>query len=240
MNDAATDRAAMLATLLRERRSVRGYLSRPVSDDVLASVFSMAQCAPSGCNAQPWQVHVASGDAANGLREALHGAAATGCDLDVDFPLTGPYPAGVFRQRQIGAAVALFEATRVARDDRDARTQSMLRNFRFFEAPHVAFLFLPDWARDREIFDCGLYAQSLMLALTAYGIASCPQASLGYYADIIRQQLDIEGDMRLLLGISFGYADTTHPANRVRTERAHISEAVEIHTQPSNAIRQAR
>ena len=56
-----------------------------------------------------------------------------------------------------GAAVRAL-----VRSDRAAAT---LRNFALFDAPHVAFLFLPAWAGMREAADVGMYAQTLMLAL---------------------------------------------------------------------------
>ena len=44
---------------------------------------------------------------------------------------------------------------------------------------------------------------------------SCPQGLLSFYADTVRAELGItEG--KLLVGISFGYADQTAPVNRVR------------------------
>ncbi|MEO6698644.1 MAG: nitroreductase family protein, partial [Paraperlucidibaca sp.] len=56
---------------ITQRRSVRGYLPESVSDDVLRSVFELAQAAPSNCNVQPWQVYVASGETRDCLRERM-------------------------------------------------------------------------------------------------------------------------------------------------------------------------
>jgi len=145
-----------------------------------------------------------------------------------DFPLTEKYP-GEYRQRQIGAAVALFEATGVARDDKMARLQSMLRNFALFDAPHALFLFMPDWAGWREAADCGMYAQSLMLAMAAHGVGSCAQGALSHYAAFVREQLGIDPSLKLLFGMSFGFEDVAHPANRARTDRASVAEAITFH-----------
>ena len=57
---------------IRERRSIRGFeKDRPVEDSVLREALSLAQCAPSNCNVQPWRVFVAKGDTARTLRDAL-------------------------------------------------------------------------------------------------------------------------------------------------------------------------
>lgn len=217
-----------LDDLMRERRSVRGFIDRPVAPDVLRGVFATAQQAPSNCNVQPWVVHVVSGASAETMRAVLHDHARTGAAVAPDFPLTGGYP-GEYRTRQIGAAKALFAATGVARDDVAARTESFLRNFRFFDAPHAAFIFMPRWAGIREAVDCGIYAQSLMLALTAHGLASCAQGALGHHASVVREQLGVDDDLLLLFGIAFGHEDLTHPANATRTERAPLDQSAIFH-----------
>lgn len=226
--DLAVSRLDVLDTLLHDRRSVRGFHPDPVPQEVLDRVFTMAQQAPSNCNVQPWVVHIVSGATAEKLRIALHEVAAKGRDVAPDFPLTGSYP-GDYRNRQIGAAKALFAATGVARDDVPARQESFLRNFRFFDAPHAAFIFLPPWAGMREAADCGMYAQSLMLALTAHGLASCAQGALSHHADIVKRELGASGDMRALFGLAFGYEDVDHPANTARTIREPLDTAVTFH-----------
>lgn len=223
-----TDTIATLASLLHERRSVRGFRPDPVPADILHRIFSMAAQAPSNCNVQPWIVHVVSGESAERMRKTLHDHVRGGAAISPDYPLTGPYP-GAYRSRQIEAAKALFAATGVARDDLPARTESFLRNFRFFDAPHAAFILMPEWAQIREAADCGMYVQSLMLAMTAHGIGSCAQGALGHYADVVREALGVPEGHRVLFGISFGYEDTAHPANRARTDRAPLHDTTIFH-----------
>src|SRR3546814_10096833 len=100
------------------------------------------------------------------MRIALLHEAASGAEETPDYPITVGRP-GEYRTRQIDAAKALFAATGVKREDLVARQESFLGNFRFFGAPHVAFLSMPDWCGVREADDVGMFAQSLMLALTA-------------------------------------------------------------------------
>jgi nitroreductase len=42
----------------------------------------------------------------------------------------------------------------------------------------------------------------------------------------MREFFGISEDRRIVCGMSFGYADDTHPANRFRTRRAKTSEVV--------------
>jgi nitroreductase len=105
-----------------------------------------------------------------------------------------------------------------------------MRNFSFFDAPHVAFLFLPEPFGLREAADLGMYAQTLMLAMTAHGLGSCPQTSLGYQTELVREILDIDATNKLLFGISFGYPETDAPVNRCATDRASVADAVIFHS----------
>ncbi len=219
--------ARMLESLLHARRSVRGFRPDPAPRPLIAQALAMAQQAPSNCNAQPWLVHIVGGEAIERMRAALL-AAATGGAASPDFPPTRDYP-GIYRERRIDAAKALFAATGVTRGDDDSRRRSLLRNFHFFDAPHVAFVFMPSWCGVREAADCGMYAQSLMLAFTALGLASCAQASLSHYAAPIREALGIDEAQRLLFGIAFGFEDCDHPANAARTDRAAVDQATVFH-----------
>ncbi|WP_307826419.1 nitroreductase family protein [Streptomyces pactum] len=101
------------------------------------------------------------------------------------------------------------------------------QSLRFYGAPHAAFLFVTGDGGPRLAADVGAYMQTLLLAMAAYGVASCPQGLLSFYADTVRAELTTTG--RLLLGISFGYSDEAAPANRITTERAPLEEITTFH-----------
>lgn len=213
---------------IRSRRSVRAFLPSPVPQQTLEAIFTLAQCAPSNCNTQPWVVHVVSGAACENLRQRLSEAALDPTAHAPDHPYDGKY-SGVYRERQQDAAAQLHGAMNIAREDRASRMRSMLRNFSFFGAPHVAFVFLPEPFGLREAADCGMYVQTLMLAMAAHGIASCPQTSLSFHPAIVRAALNVPPGERLLLGISFGYEDPDADANDCRMGRAALEDSVAFH-----------
>jgi nitroreductase len=213
---------------IRLRRSVRGFLPREVPQETLREVFALAQCAPSNCNVQPWTPHVVSGDKLRRLREALVAAGMRDEPIKPDWPADGKF-VGIYRERQVGAAQALYGAMGVARSDTVGRKLAYIRNHAFFDAPHAVFIFMPAPFDTREATDIGMHAQTLMLALTARGIGSCAQGALGLFPDIIREQLAIVGDFKLLFGISFGYEDNEVKANGARVERAQVEDVVRFH-----------
>lgn len=218
---------AAFSEVVARRRSVRAFQPEPLPPEMLRWVFDTARMAPSNCNIQPWIVHVASGEILERLRSALR-AEAEANRFRPDVASSGELQ-GVYRKRRNASAKALFDATGVARHDMDARRHSFLRNFSMFEAPHVAFVFMPRGFGVREACDVGMFAQTLMLALTAQGLASCAQGALSQHPDLVRQILGLDQDLVCLFGISFGRADEDHASTLVRTERAELEDTVFFH-----------
>lgn len=227
MNDSSSvDLAAAFATIVRRRRSVRGFRPDPVPREVIEAVFGLAQLAPSNCNTQPWKAVVLRGARCAALRQRLQEDLAAG-KQQLDYPYSGKYE-GVYRDRQYDAAFQLYGAMDIAREDRAARAASFMRNFDFFDAPQVAFLFLPEWGGVREASDLGMWAQTLLLALSAHGVASCPQTSLSFNADLVRDFCGVDGEWKLLFGLSFGYEDESVAANRCRVGRAPLEDVLTV------------
>jgi nitroreductase len=222
-----SDEARIFDEIVAARRSLRAFLPQAVDSATLETVFAVAQRAPSNCNTQPWITHVASGESLEALRKAMPERFMAG-DISMDFPYDGVYE-GVYKERQYGSAQALYDSVNIAREDKAARHEQFMRNFTFFDAPHVAFLFLPEPFGLREAADCGMYAQTLMLSMTAHGLGSCPQTALSFQANFIRETLDIDASNKLLFGISFGYPDPDAPANRCITDRAPLADTVTFH-----------
>ncbi|MCH1554283.1 MAG: nitroreductase [Luminiphilus sp.] len=221
-----TDRGQIFDGIVRERRSIRAFTSEEVSRETIEDVFGAALRAPSNCNTQPWFVHVVTGAKLERLREMLPQAFMAG-DVAPDFPYDGVYE-GVYKDRQYGAARALYDALGIPREEKAKRQEWFLGNFRFFDAPAVAFFMLPDGFGLREACDLGMFAQSVMLGLTARGMGSCPQTALGFMAKQVREVLEIPEDHKLMFGLSFGVpADT--PINDVVTDRMTTSEALTFH-----------
>ena len=75
--------------------------------------------------------------------------------------------------------------------------------------------------------DYGMFLQSVMLAAEEEGLATCPQASLAEYPQIVKQELGYPEDAVLVCGMALGYADEEAVVNSYRTGR----EAVESFTQ---------
>ena len=214
--------------IVHARRSIRGFTSDPIPMEVMTAVFGDALRAPSNCNTQPWFVHVVTGERLEALREELPKRFTAG-DIVLDFPFDGQYE-GAFQERQHASAKVLYDALGIARDDKAGRHESLMRNFSFFNAPAVAFFTLPAGFGVREACDLGMFAQTVMLGLTARGLGSCPQTALSFLVNVLRPALQIPDEQKLLFGLSFGYPDDNEPANTAITERAPLSDLVTFHS----------
>ncbi len=223
--DSSAAKTCSLADAILRRRSVRGFLPEPVPHDTLREIFTLAQRAPSNCNVQPWHVIVGSGAALRSLRDKLVNTVVAGVQPTLDFARTEQFE-GIMRKRQIETAVELYGNMNIARGDQQGRARAALRNYEFFDAPHAVFIFMPKQFGETVALDVGMYAQTLMLTFTAYGIGSCAQVSISRYPDIVREHFLVDAGLGLLMAISFGYEDVAVPANKTRVPRAPVDEAI--------------
>lgn len=219
------DQREALGKLLHTRHSCRGFLPQPVPQSALESALAMAQQSASWSNTQPWQIHICSGAATERLRKALLAALAVGDPGSSDIPFPASFE-GEYLARRRACGLGLYQAVGVARGDRQAYARQHDENYSFFRAPHVAVLTTPASLGPYGAVDVGGYLQVLMLALHAHGVASIAQAALATHSALVKSQLGIGKERTMVCGLSLGYADTEHPANSFRTERAELNEVV--------------
>lgn len=210
---------------LQSRFSTRAFRPEPVPAEQLRSIFERAGQSPSNCNVQPWQVYVISGETRDALRERLLAEVASGRAPAPDFDWGLAYE-GEHRERQFGAAAALYDALGIDRRDRPARNEAMLRNWAFFDAPHAAFFTMERSLGMRGAVDLGIYAQSLALLMAEEGISSCYQGALNQHPGPVRELLDIPSGLGIVFGMSFGYADAAAQVNTARTTREPLERLV--------------
>src|SRR5688572_26185700 len=116
------------------RRSIRGFLKKPVEKAVILEVIGLAMRAPSSLNTQPWNFHVVAGEPLDRIRAGNTERNLAGIPHSREFRIHGEY-AGDHRERQIGIAKQLFAAMGIERHDQEARRDWVLRGFRQFDAP---------------------------------------------------------------------------------------------------------
>lgn len=218
-----TSPADVLDELLATRWSCRAFLPDPVPREVVEQVLRTAGRAPSWCNTQPWHVHVLDAAATDRFRAALAERLAVGFTTEPDLPFPASYD-GVYAERRRTSAFALYDSVGITRGDRTASGLQTLKNFDLFGAPHLMVVTTDAALGTYGAVDCGLFLQALLLAAHSHGIATIAQAALATQAPFLREHLGLTEDRRVLVGVSFGYADEADPVNGYRTERQSLDE----------------
>jgi nitroreductase len=210
---------------VRSRRSVRGFLGRPVPRAVLARVLDAALRAPSGGNLQPWQVYLLSGGRLEDLKSRVRRRVAAG-DSGDPRPVP-PYPADLparYAQRLADMGERRYGAAGIARQDNAGHTRIRARNWECFGAPAALFCYLDERMLPPQWMDAGIFLQSVMLLLRAEGLGSCPQIAWAEYHRTVTEVIKPPERHILACGMSIGYADPLEPQPPM--PRAPLSEVV--------------
>lgn len=207
---------------ITERHSIRRFLPKEVSPDIIKKILTDASRAPSGTNTQPWKVTCVTGEKKEQLSRAISDAIKNDqANLEYRYmpsKLREPY---ISRKRKVG--YKLYELYGISRDDYPARKQAMLRNFEFFGAPVGLF-----FRMDRDLLygswlDMGMFMQNIMILARAHGLESCPQQAWCEFGSTVHKVLDIPEDEIIISGMSVGYAAKA-PENTLISERADVDE----------------
>jgi nitroreductase len=214
--------------LVGERRSIRRFLDRPVSWELLERLFLAARRAPSGANLQPGQFILLRGEARRRLSEALADAYRAGAVEPEDYSyFPQPMPL-ILKKRQVAAAKALQEALGLQREDRAGRDAQFERNFHFFDAPVAMVATMDSRLGTGCYMDFGMCLYGLMLAATAEGLGTCAIGALASYPSLIRRELDLSGNQHIVCGLALGWPDDAAPENKVHTERLGVADFVSL------------
>lgn len=221
---AATPAFETLSALLHTRYSCRAFLPEALDRATIERILALAQRTASWCNAQPWQLTIASGAKLQRLRGALQAHVASEPPAP-DLPWPREYR-GIYQERRRECGWGLYEALGIAKGDREASARQAAQNFTMFGAPHVAIITSDEALGVYGAVDCGAYVGNFLLAAHSLGVGAVAQAALAAYPRVLRDVLDIAPDRTIVCGISFGLPDPHHPANQFRTRRADPGDSV--------------
>ena len=214
------------AEVVEGRRSIRGYLDKPVPRDVIEDVLRLAMRSPSSMNTQPYHFHVITGEPLDRIRKGNTENILAGVPDSREFRRGSAFE-GVHRERQIEVAKQLFGAMGIERDDKDARQDWVLRGFRQFDAPVCVIV-----AYDRELadsddtaFDCGAVTTALVNAAWSRGLGCVINSQGIMQSPVVREHAGIPDDQVIMKAVAMGWPDEDFPANPVKITRRSVDEA---------------
>lgn len=201
------------------RHSTRAFLNKEVSREQVKRILFTASRSPSGANTQPWQVAVLSGGSKLSLQNALQQAFLSdiGSTPDYQYYPTSWQPPYITRRRECG--LQLYKSVNIEKGDQHRRQSQWAANYRSFDAPTMLLFFMDKSLQTGSYLDFGMFLQSVMLAAMDEGLATCPQAALAEYPNIIREALGYADNKLVICGMALGYEDTQAAVNGYRTPR---------------------
>lgn len=204
------------------RKSTRAFQDRDVEREKIINILKAARHAPSGTNAQPWQVAVVTGDKKVQLAQAMEEAFAKDGIGAMDYQYYPQIWREPYKKRRVSCGAQLYSALGIERRDRAGRIKQWVANYRAFDAPVMLFFFLDSTMQKGSFLDYGMFIQSVMLAALEEGLATCPQAALGQNPALIKKSLGYDEDTILICGMALGYEDEDAPVNSYRTPREEV------------------
>lgn len=213
---------------IQNRKSVRAFLDKPVSDETINQLLDIARWAPSGSNTQPWHVAVLREDRKNLLQQKLEQVYREGEDTQNDYTYYPTKWREPYHSRRKACGLQLYSSVNIDRQDKHRKTVQWVANYHSFDSPVVLLFFMDKVMETGSYIDYGMFLQSFMLAASEQGLATCAQAALCDYSDVIRRFLGYNQDKILVCGIALGYEDTEAAINGYRTPRESVSSFTEF------------
>ena len=137
-----------------------------------------------------------------------------------DFPMKEAYE-GIHRKRQGDIAIQLFDAMGIARDDKERRTDWVMRGFRQFDAPVSLVLTYDKYLEPAAIsqFDLGALSHAIVLAAWERGLGTVINGQGIMQSAVVREHAGIPDDQNIMICIAMGYPDESFVANTVKSVR---------------------
>ncbi len=206
------------------RRSIRSFTDQPVDPAVLRRVLDKARWAPSGCNYQPWEAHLVTGEPLKRLQEVM---LASEMQKPIEYSFSEPDKSELHKSRLKLVGAKMYGALQIAREDTQARGDFSRQNIVSFGAPVLLLNYIrrpfgaPQWS------DVGMWLQTIMLLLREEGLDSCPQEWMSLYAKVLKAEIGVsDEDYILFTGLAIGYADREDPVNTWERDRAPLDEQI--------------
>ncbi|MEA5098579.1 MAG: nitroreductase [Burkholderiaceae bacterium] len=224
------DSSLMIDAAIVGRRSTRAFLNEVVPAELIGNILAVASRAPSGCNMQPWHVHVLTGAALQRMVSAVCHAYDHEPEQhtsEFQHSPTDYFEPYQSRRRKMG--FAMYGLVGIPKGDKERMRLQQRRNFEFFGAPVGMFFTVHRDLPAASLVGYGAFLQNIMVSSEGHGLGSCFQTGWCDYHRVIASGLKFGAEEMLLGGMAIGYADNDAPINQLRTERVDVSEFALFH-----------
>ena len=209
---------------LKQRKATRAFLPQEVGEEKIIRILDAARHAPSGTNTQPWQVAVVTGEKRRRLGDLMESAFRSGQAGAMEFQYYPEVWEGIYKARRRACGLQMYSTLNISREEKQRQQDQWAANYRAFDAPVMMFFFIDQVLETGSYLDYGMFIQSIMLMALEEGLATCPQAALGEYPEIVKRELGYSDEKKLVVGLALGYEDTSDIINHYRTPRDEVEQ----------------
>jgi len=215
-----------LQEAVRNRRSIRQFLAKPVPEAMIRELITDSLWAPSWGNTQPWEIVVVSGEKLEEFKKKNEEALLAGKATQTDIPMPQVWPeAYLNRYKDLGKGV--LSSLSIGREDKEARLQHFADMFRLFDAPAVILLNVDkELSLEYAMLDIGIYLQTFCLLAHDRGLGTCIMAALVSFPDLVRELFAIPENKTIVMGAVLGWPDPEAPVNLFERQRGALDEFV--------------
>jgi len=146
---------------------------------------------------------------------------------EMEYDYDGPNLDGDLKIRATGCGKALYDVLAIDKGDKKKRIEQWKKNYSSFGSPSMILIFKYPNTGASAYIDCGMLLQSIMLMADELGLATCPQASLAQYSNIVKSEVGYS-EYTLICGIAIGYEDHSNLVNSYRTAREEVISFVDF------------
>ena len=203
-----------------QRKSIRDFLDKPVSNDVITELLEQASRSPSSGNVQPWRIYVVNGESMTRFKQQQ----TTAEKQQPPFPM---YPSPLkepYRTARYEVGEDMYAKLDIGRDNRPARIQQVLKNYQFFGAPAALFCFFDKDMEATQWADLGMFIQTFMLLAQGKGLGTCAQGSWLNYADFVANFVGAPDNEILFCGMAIGYPNPEAAVNELASKRFSVAD----------------
>ena len=211
----------LVSDAVLERKSIRSFANQEVSNELIEKLLTLSSRAASGGNLQPWKIYVINNSAMNNFLEFQ------GNWTKPEHPAYDIYPPKLkepYRTSRYELGEQMYELLGIARDDKDARLDQVMQNFKFFGAPCAFFCYVDRQMGPPQWSDLGMFLQTFMLLAKEAGLDTCAQEAWSMKHDSVSEFVKAEDSDILFCGMAIGYRDDSAVVNSLKSERRPLKE----------------
>ncbi|MDA9020781.1 nitroreductase [Gammaproteobacteria bacterium] len=206
---------------VQTRHSVRSFTNDPVENNLLEKILIKASRSPSGGNLQPWKIYVINKKSMQtflSFQEKWEG---------IDEPSYEIYPKDLkqpYKDSRNQLGEEMYNILGIKREDKTARINQVLENFKFFGAPAAIFCFVENQMGPPQWSDLGMFLQTFMLLAKEAGLDTCAQEAWSIKNKSVSEFFQSEDSEMLFCAVAIGYENKKAKINSLKSNRRKSSQ----------------